>query len=104
MYYNSITMPEYDWNPAKDELLRRNRMLSFYDVVYSLERGGLLDDIEHPNQQRYPRQRMYVVRIRGYVHVVPYYRREFDEFLITVFPHSTSNRRYSDLSGDDDEQ
>ena len=47
-------MPEYDWNTDKDELLRRNRSLSFYDVVYYLEHGGLLGDIEHPNQERYP--------------------------------------------------
>ena len=100
----SPVMPEYRWNPDKDELLRRNRGLSFHDVVYHLQHGGLLADIEHPNQQRYPHQRMYIVRIRGYVHVVPFYRRESDEFLITAFPHSRSNRRYSGPNGDDDEQ
>ena len=51
-------MPEYTWDADKNEWLRRNRGLSFDDVVYHLEHGGLLADIPHPNQERHRGQRL----------------------------------------------
>ncbi len=44
-------MKRYDWNDEKNELLRQERGIAFEDVVFHLSRGGLLDTIEHPNQQ-----------------------------------------------------
>ena len=59
-------MPEYTWDADKNEWLRRNRGLSFDDVVYHLEHGGFLDDVPHPNQQLHPGQRLYIIRIGNY--------------------------------------
>lgn len=90
-------MPDYTWHDEKNELIKQKHGVSFEEVVYHLDNGDMLDDIEHPNQQRYPNQRLYIVLVRGYVHVVPFYRRESDEFLITAYPNSRFHRRYSDL-------
>ncbi len=65
-------MPEYVWDEAKNECLRLNRGLSFDDVVYHINHGGLLDDIQHPNQHLHPEQRLYVVLIDDCVYLVPF--------------------------------
>ncbi len=52
------------WNVEKDEWLQTERNISFA-MVLSIVRGGgegnLLDIIEHPNQDKYPSQRAFVV-------------------------------------------
>lgn len=60
-------MPEYVWDDAKNEWLRHYRGLTFNDVVYHIEYGGLLDDILHPNQERHPAQRLYIILMGDYV-------------------------------------
>ena len=87
-------MPEYDWMPDKDEWLRRNRGVSFDDVVYHLEHGGFLADIPHPNRERHPGQRLYVVHIDEYVYLVPFYRDGDVESLRTVYPSRKYTRDY----------
>ena len=87
-------MSEYIWDDAKNEWLRRNRGLSFDDVVYHLEHGGLLADIPHPNQARHPDQRLYVVQIEDYAYLVPFYRDGDVESLRTVYPSRKYTRAY----------
>ena len=87
-------MPEYTWENDKDEWLRRNRGLSFDDVVYHLEQGGLLADIPHPNQVRHPGERLYIVRIGDYAYEVPFYRDGDVESLRTVYPSRKYTRTY----------
>ena len=52
----------------------------------AIESGGLLDDIEHPNRERYPGQRMLVVLVNDYVYAVPYVETPEGIFLKTAFP------------------
>lgn len=87
-------MPEYSWDPHKDEWLRRNRGLSFDDVVYHLEHGDLLDDILHPNQVSHPGERLYIIRIGNYAYEVPFYRAGNSERFITAYPSRKYTREY----------
>ena len=87
-------MREYRWDPTKDEWLRRNRGLSFEDVVYHLEHGGLLDDIAHPNQEMHPGQRLYVVRMEDYVYLIPFDLDGNVADLRTVYPSRKFTRAY----------
>lgn len=43
------------------------RGISFEKEVFSLQAGGLLDDIVHPNTDKYAQQRVLVVAIDEYV-------------------------------------
>jgi len=43
----------------KNELLKKQRGVSFEDVILALESGDLLDDIEHPNKEKYPNQNIF---------------------------------------------
>jgi predicted DNA binding CopG/RHH family protein len=40
--------------------------------VFHIERGDLLDILEHPNPNRYPGQRIFIVRREDYVYLVPF--------------------------------
>ena len=87
-------MPEYYWSGDKDERLRQERGLSFEDVVYHLEYGGLLATVNHPNQMRHPGQRVFIVRIGDYAYEVPFVM-EGDAFVLrTAYPSRKATRDY----------
>lgn len=87
-------MKTFNWNPDKNRQLMEERGLSFEDVLFSLQNGQLLDDIEHPNSERYSAQRMLVVDIDGYVCLVPYVESLDDIFLKTIIPSRKATRQY----------
>ena len=70
------------------------RRICFEDIVAAIESGGLLDDIEHPNQEKYPGQRMLVVLAKGYVYAVPYVETPEGIFLKTAFPSRRLKAHY----------
>ena len=52
----------FAWDDAKNAKLRADRGIGFEDVVFHIERGELLDILEHPNPDRYAGQCIFVVR------------------------------------------
>lgn len=60
-------MKPFRWNHKKNETLKRQREISFEEVVLAIESGGLLDVVERPNQRRYPNQAIFIVTVSGYV-------------------------------------
>jgi len=46
----------------------------------------VIDDIEHPNQNRYPNLRVFVLDIDGYIYLVPYVESDENIFLKTIIP------------------
>jgi hypothetical protein len=76
------------WSPDKNRELKSDtrRRICFEDIIAAIESGGLLDDIEHPNREKYPGQRMLVVLANGYVYAVPYVSTPDGIFLKTAFP------------------
>lgn len=97
-------MLEYVWDPAKNERLQRERRISFDDVKYHLTSREPLGDIQNPNQERYPGQRLYIVRINNGAWVVPYRRSGGYVFLYTAYPSEKFTRIYRDQLGGDDER
>ena len=89
-------MADFDWSPEKNAQLVQQRGVSFEQVVSAIEQSGLLDVLEHPNQDRYPGQRIYVVDIDGYVHLVPFVLDQGGvRFLKTVIPSRKATRDYA---------
>jgi hypothetical protein len=80
-------MKKIGWSIEKNIKLKsdKNRSISFEDIVAVLETGRHLDDIEHPNQDKYPHQRMFVVMVNDYVYGVPYVESDDEIFLKTAF-------------------
>jgi uncharacterized DUF497 family protein len=87
-------MALYDWNNEKNELLRQDRGVTFEDVVYHLTHGGLLDTVEHPNQKQYPGQRVFIVNIEEYAHLIPFVEDGEVIFLKTIIPSRKMTKQY----------
>ncbi len=68
--------------------------MSFEEVVFHIERGHVLDIVEHRNQERYPGQRVLVVNIDDYAYLVPFVESEVDLFLKTVIPSRKATDTY----------
>jgi uncharacterized DUF497 family protein len=87
-------MRVFSWNKEKDEELKEKRGISFKEVAGLLRDGIILDDYEHPNQARYPGQKVYAVLLRGYVYLVPYVETSEEVFLKTIIPSRKAYRKY----------
>ncbi len=86
----------FNWDPEKNALLKRTRGVSFEEIVAAIEDGGVLGVLEHPNPERYPNQRVYLVEFMDYVFVVPFVREETKRELVlkTIYPSRKYTRIY----------
>ena len=87
-------MKTFDWNPEKNQQLIKDRAISFEEVIFYIQEGGLLDDLKHPNEKSYPRQRIFVVNIDDYAYLVPYVEEEDEIFLKTIIPSRKATKLY----------
>ena len=87
-------MKYFSWSPEKNTALTEERGISFEEVVFHIERGDVLDLLEHPNRERYPNQRVFVVDVEGYAYLVPFVEDESEVFLKTIIPSRKATRDY----------
>ncbi|MBT2326782.1 hypothetical protein J7E62_31215 [Variovorax paradoxus] len=87
-------MKSFRWSPEKNDVLRADRGVSFESIVVAVESGGLLDILAHPNQTKYPKQRVLVVAYDGYAYLVPFVEEDDYFFLKTVIPSRKATRDY----------
>jgi uncharacterized DUF497 family protein len=87
-------MKQINWNAEKNQTLMKERGISFEDIVFSIQQGDLLDDLCHPNKDKYPNQRLFVVNVDGYAHLVPYVENEEEIFLKTIIPSRKATKKY----------
>lgn len=96
-------MKYFTWNEAKNEKLKVERGIGFEEVVFLIGKGDLLDVLEHPNQQRYRGQRIFVVRRGDYVYLVPFLEDDREVFLKTIIPSRKATMQYLGKEAEDDE-
>lgn len=87
-------MKPFRWSSEKNETLSAERGISFERIVVAIESGGLVDILAHPNQAKYPRQRVLVVSCDDYAYLVPFVEEEDYFFLKTVIPSRKATRDY----------
>lgn len=87
-------MKPFRWNHDKNEALKVERSISFEEIVLAIEADGLLDELCHPNPEKYPNQSVFVVALEGYVYLVPYVEEPDYYFLKTVIPSRKATRDY----------
>ncbi len=87
-------MKYYDWNDDKNELLKNLRGVSFEQVVLAIVSGDLVDRVKHPNPEKYPNQRIFLVKIEDYIYSVPYVEDEEKIFLKTIIPNGKATKKY----------
>lgn len=87
-------MKNYTWNEEKNKKLIADRGISFEEIVFFIEKGNLLDILEHPNKQKYGVQYIFIVRIENYVYLVPFIETNNEIFLKTIIPSRKATKNY----------
>ena len=87
-------MKLFTWNQKKNERLKKERGISFEEIVYHIEKGDVADLLEHPNQTRYPGQRIFVVIVNQYLYLVPFEESKEEITLKTIIPSRKATRQY----------
>ncbi len=87
-------MKPFNWNADKNRKLIEERHISFEEIIFSLQSGGLLDDAVHPNLEKYANQRIFVVSVDDYAYLVPYVETDDEIFLKTVFPSRRATKKH----------
>ena len=91
-----------DWNSEKNEWLERHRGLSFEVVADKIIRNDLVDNIKHPNNEKYPHQFVYIIEFDEYCYIVPYIKSDEGVFLKTIVPSRKMTRYYLGGKNEDD--
>ena len=86
----------FNWDESKNSLLKRNRGISFEEIVICISDERIVDILQHPLPDKYPGQYLYLVEYGDYIYVVPHVRnKEKDEiFLKTIYPSRKFTRMY----------
>jgi len=94
-------MKRYVWNLEKNEWLKKERGISFEEIVFHIGLGDEVDMFEHPNQERYPGQKVSVVIVEGYAHLVPFVESAEEVFLKTIIPSRKATGEYVEKEDDE---
>jgi uncharacterized DUF497 family protein len=84
----------FNWSPDKNRLLVRQRGISFERIVFEISGGNELAVVDHPNQERYPGQKVALVQVEDYVYAVPFVETDTEIFLKTIIPSRKATRQY----------
>jgi uncharacterized DUF497 family protein len=87
-------MKYFIWNSDKNEQLKRERDISFEQIVIQIEEGKLHDILEHPDQEKYKDQKIFVVELNEYIHLVPFVEDREYVFLKTIIPSRKATKKY----------
>jgi len=86
---------DINFSNEKSQLLKSTRGISFEEIIDLIQDDTILGNKTHPNKNR-PNQRIYLIKIKNYVYVVPYvinYEKE-EIFLKTIYPSSKYTNLY----------
>jgi len=87
-------MKYFSWNHEKNQLLKAERNISFEEVVFHIEKQHVLDIVQHPNQEKYKGQKIFIINIDDYAYLVPFVESEREIFLKTISPSRKATTRY----------
>ena len=92
MYNKSIM--KFEWNPEKNNWLKKERKISFEQIVYHLSQGDIWKISDHPDQNNHPGQKIYIVIVDNYIYLVPYVIGKQFTFLKTIIPSRKATKIY----------
>jgi len=95
-YYNISVKYKFDYSKEKDSVLREARGISFKEIIDAINRGNLLDNVDHFNKKKYPNQKIFIVKIKTKVYAVPYVIDKIRKvtFLKTFYPNRKLKKKY----------
>ena len=87
---------KYEWNPDKNMWLKKERNISFEQIIFHLSQGDVWKITDHPDQTNYPKQKLYFIVIDDYVYIVPHIIEKEYIFLKTIIPSRKATKIYKD--------
>lgn len=85
----------YEFSEDKNNLLIAARGIGFEDVIRALKSGQFFEEADHPNQDKYPHQNIYILELNNYVYMVPFVRKDDGVvFLKTIIPSRKLTKKY----------
>ena len=87
-------MKVFKWNSEKNEILARERGITFEEIVQRIESGAAIVETDHPNQEKYPKQKILIINVDGYAYLVPFVIEKNVYFLKTIIPSRKASRKY----------
>jgi uncharacterized DUF497 family protein len=94
---------DFSFDPAKNAWLKKERGVSFEQIISLITEGRLIGVLDHPNKARYPGQVLLEVDVDGYVCIVPAVWEGSSIFLKTIYPSRKATRRLRTGAGPDEE-
>ena len=83
----------FRWNAEKNEILARERGITFEEIVQRIESGAKVET-DHPNKEKYPNQRILIVDVEGYAYLIPCVIDKNEYFLKTIIPSRKATKKY----------
>jgi len=87
-------MKNIRWDEQKNAWLKQNRGLGFEQVAVLIAQGQVLEIMDHPDQGKYPKQKIAIIEIDGYACLVPYVDDAGGVFLKTIIPSRKATKKY----------
>jgi len=84
----------FNWSSEKNETLKKERDISFEIVVEKLLNGEILSDAPHPNSEKYPNQKIFLIEILNYCFLIPYVENDSEIFLKTIIPSRKKTKEF----------
>ena len=91
----SVAM-RYEWNPEKNEEIKRERNISFEQIVFHLSQGDIWKTADHPDQKKSPGRKIYFVIVEEYIYLVPFVIEKEYYFLKTIIPSRKATKDYNE--------
>ena len=87
-------MKSYNWNIEKNNILKKTRNISFEEIVLAISEHKIMEIYNHPNQEKYPGQKIYEIEYNDYIFLVPYVETETEYFLKTIIPSRKATKKH----------
>lgn len=81
----------FEWNIQKNYILKNERHISFEEIIVSIKEWKIIDIKKHPNQNKYPWQKVFYINYNDYIYLVPFIENWNKCFLKTIIP----SRKYT---------
>jgi uncharacterized DUF497 family protein len=97
-YFINMT---YNWNDEKNEILKKERNISFEEIVICISEGKVVAVLKQPNEEKYNNQKIYLINYNEYIYAVPFVENiEGNEiFLKTIYLSRDFTKKYLENGG-----
>jgi hypothetical protein len=86
---------KFRFDYEKNAKLKNERNMGFDEIIQAIEDGNLIDIIYNPNREKYPNQKVALVRMLEEVYAVPFVIEDDGTFFLkTLFPSRKARKKY----------